>query len=263
MFGLVFFGALILAVIWWKQSDRKKQAAAPLPANIPGILEQEVAYYRSLPENDRPRFITEVEDFLRETRITPVGTEITDADRILVAASAVIPIFGFPEWHYSNLTDVLIYNDSFDQEFDTKSRDRNILGMVGSGVMNHKMILSKQALREGFSNKTDKHNTAIHEFVHLLDKADGAVDGVPEALLSKQYSLPWLKLIHRKIQEIKEDESDINPYGATSQTEFFAVAAEYFFERPALLKSKHPKLYEMLEKIFKQAPPTRISGSKQ
>jgi Mlc titration factor MtfA (ptsG expression regulator) len=34
------------------------------------------------------------------------------------------------------------------------------------------------------------------------------------------------------ITEIKKGESDINIYGATSKTEFFAIAAEYFFERP-------------------------------
>ncbi|MES2764122.1 MAG: zinc-dependent peptidase, partial [Bacteroidota bacterium] len=37
-----------------------------------------------------------------------------------------------------------------------------------------------------------------------------------------------------------------------SQTEFFAVASEYFFERPELLKSKHPELYALMEQIFKQ-----------
>ncbi|HEY8396330.1 MAG TPA: zinc-dependent peptidase, partial [Flavihumibacter sp.] len=78
-----------------------------------------------------------------------------------------------------------------------------------------------------------------------------------------QYTIPWLDLIHRKMQEIREDESDINPYGATSQTEFFAVAAEYFFERPDLLKTKHPKLYRMMEKIFRQEPSVAISKSKQ
>lgn len=254
---------MILAIYYWKQSDKKKLSAVVLPADLYNILEKEVTYFRSLKEEDRTRFIDEVRQFLSVTRITPVGTTIEDSDRALVAASAVIPIFGFPEWHYTNLTDVLIYDDYFDQEFDTKSKDRNIMGMVGSGPMNHKMILSKSALREGFSNKTDKQNTAIHEFVHLLDKADGAVDGIPEALLAKQYTLPWLDLIHRKMAEIKDDESDINPYGATSKTEFFAVAAEYFFERPDLLRTKHPKLYSMMEKIFQQSPPTSIAKSTQ
>lgn len=263
MFGLIIFAAIIIALLLSRFATRKKIASFNLPPDTSEILEKEVAYFRALDETERTRFMDEVKQFLSVTRISAIGTEIDDTDRLLVAASAVIPIFGFPEWHYSNLTDVLIYDDYFDQEFDTKSKDRNIMGMVGSGSMNHKMILSKSALRMGFANKTDKNNTAIHEFVHLLDKADGSVDGLPAALLDRQFTIPWLDLIHRKMQEIKEDESDINPYGATSQTEFFAVAAEYFFERPDLLKTKHPKLYGMMEKIFKQEPSVVISKSKR
>ena len=47
---------------------------------------------------------------------------------------------------------------------------------------------------------------------------------------------------------------DINPYGMTSRVEFFAVLGEYFFERPALLKQKHPEIFNLLEEIFDQDP---------
>lgn len=50
------------------------------------------------------------------------------------------------------------------------------------------------------------------------------------------------------------DSSDINPYGATSNAEFFAVASEYFFERPDLLQEKHPELHELLSQVFRQKP---------
>ena len=106
-------------------------------------------------------------------------------------------------------------------------------------------------MRNGFRNETDKKNTAIHEFVHLIDKSDGVIDGVPELLLSKQYAIPWIDLIKQEIDKIYEGRSDINPYGATNKSEFFAVISEYFFERPQLLQSKHPELYEMLEMIFR------------
>ena len=56
------------------------------------------------------------------------------------------------------------------------------------------------------------------------------------------------------MEEINNNKSDIRNYGGTSKTEFFAVASEYFFERPDLLKRKHPDLHEMLEKCFRQAP---------
>ncbi len=91
------------------------------------------------------------------------------------------------------------------------------------------MILSRKALHHGFSNKTDKGNTAIHEFIHLLDKADGVVDGIPNALLDKQYTIPYLQLVHKKMEEINNDKSDIRNYGGTSQTEFFSSGWRILF----------------------------------
>ena len=122
--------------------------------------------------------------------------------------------------------------------------------MVGTGQFENHMILSRKALHFGFNNKTDKGNTAIHEFVHLLDKMDGEVDGVPEQLLGKENIVPWLDMMHTEMEAINNDASDIRKYGGTSKIEFFAVAAEYFFERPDLFKRKHPGLYKMLEVCF-------------
>jgi Mlc titration factor MtfA (ptsG expression regulator) len=34
--------------------------------------------------------------------------------------------------------------------------------------------------------------------------------------------------------------------------EFFAVASEFFFERPDELRLEQPKLYHLLKKIFRQ-----------
>jgi hypothetical protein len=140
----------------------------------------------------------------------------------------------------------------FNEKFETEGEERRVSGMVGNGPMEGVMILSQKALRLGFQNETDKKNTAIHEFVHLIDKVDGTVDGIPALLMEKQYAIPWLDFISKKIEEIHEGKSDINPYGGTNRAEFFSVVSEYFFERPKLLKRKHPELYKLLEGIFKQ-----------
>lgn len=118
--------------------------------------------------------------------------------------------------------------------------------------MNGKMILSQEALRHGFANTSDKKNTAIHEFTHLIDQQDGTIDGVPSALLDYENRAPWMDYMDKKLDEVYEGDSDINPYGGTNRSEFFSVTSEYFFERPKLLQKKHPELYDLLEKIFQQ-----------
>jgi Mlc titration factor MtfA (ptsG expression regulator) len=249
---LIFSIAFILYVN--SKIKKRKPVVAPPIKTIQTILGKEVQYFSKLSTSEKLRFTNEVNDFLKGVRITGVGTDVTEVDQVLVAASGIIPIFAFPNWKYPNLNEVLIYSDDFNEAFEQhgNAANRKIMGMVGDGAMNRIMILSKSALRAGFSNKTDKENTAIHEFVHLMDKTDGAIDGIPELLLGKAYVKPWLELMLKEIAAIKKNKSDINPYGTTNQAEFFAVAAEYFFERPQLFQEKHPELYAMLEKIFRQ-----------
>ncbi len=186
--------------------------------------------------------------------IEGVGLEITDLDRVLVASSAVIPVFALGDWEYPNLTNVILYPDTFDKEYQFEGDKRNIMGMVGTGYMNGQMLLSRSALHKGFSSASGAQNTAIHEFVHLVDKTDGATDGVPEHLMQHAYAEPWLKLMHQEMRRIREGKSDIDPYALTNEAEFFAVAAEYFFEKPGRFEQRHPELYLQLSQIFRQVP---------
>lgn len=108
--------------------------------------------------------------------------------------------------------------------------------MVGTGRLENQMILSRKALRQGFSPENRGNNTAIHEFVHLIDKMDGKTDGIPERLIEHAYSIPWLKVIHQEMEKINTNSSDIRSYGGTNEAEFLAVASEYFFEKPSQMQ---------------------------
>ncbi len=216
------------------------------------LLGENVDFYIRLDGAKKQFFEQKIVAFLASVKIEGVGLEITPLDKLLVASSAVIPIFGFNNWEYKNLTNVLMYPDTFNKDFQFEGAERNIMGMVGTGYMNGQMILSQPALRHGFSKSAGKGNTGIHEFVHLLDKSDGATDGIPENLLAHEYVLPWLKMMHEEMGKIEANKSDINPYAITNEAEFFAVVSEYFFEEPKILKDKHPALYERLSKIFSQ-----------
>lgn len=253
LFGLIMIG-LILFLYFKNMYSRRKLKKNAVPTDYQVLLQEHVRYYQQLSPADKTRFEAMLQRFLRRTHIEGVGVVVEPLDRVLVAASAIIPIFGFKDWEYFNLTNVILYPDTFDSTYQYEGNNRNILGMVGTGPLNGQMILSRSALREGFSNVTDKNNTAIHEFVHLLDKTDGIIDGLPTKLMEHSYSIPWMKLVHQTIQEISAGHTDINPYAAFNEAEFFAVISEYFFERPDLLAEKHPELYEMLTKIFRQDP---------
>ena len=252
IFGIA---VLLLGGLIWHYRQQSQPVITSASTNYHDLLQQHVAYYRALSDEKKQDFENRVTHFLNHTRIEGVGTTVDDLDRILVASSAVITIFGFKDWSFYRLTTVLLYDDHFNADFETAGKGRNILGMVGEGgALQSTMALSKPALHEGFANESSKENTGIHEFVHLLDKADGSTDGAPEYLLDRSHIKPWLQLIRASIGDIKANRSDIDPYGITNEAEFFAVVSEYFFKRPDLLKEKHPELFARLEEIFQQRP---------
>jgi Mlc titration factor MtfA (ptsG expression regulator) len=211
-----------------------------------------VDFYRSLNRDDQHLFNQRIVLFLGTTTIDASQGEVTDFDRLLVASSAIIPVWSFPEWHYFNLKAVHLLPASFNEKFQCGQSDSQITGMVGTGPMAGKMALSKPALYQGFTNSRDKQNVGIHEFVHLIDMSDGECDGYPERLKACSFSIPWFELVGRKINDIENKKSNIRQYGSTNRSEFFAVASEYFFERPRMLEKKHPKLYSSLSKFYRQ-----------
>ena len=242
---------LIIIIILFVFRMRSAKETILLPENYRELLTDYVKFYRQLDEEGKKMFEKRVEHFLSTVQITGVNAIAEDIDRLLIAAGAIIPVYAIPDWQYINLHEVLLYPGAFNEDFDQGGSDRHISGMVGTGAMQHVMIITKWQLRQGFINNNDAHNTAIHEFVHLIDKMDGTMDGVPEIILERKYIDRWKKIMDSTIWEMKNDGSDINIYGATNQTEFFAVVSEYFFEQPDLLKVNHPELYEMLGRIYK------------
>ena len=246
---LLVLTLFIVVFIFYKRPKKK----VILPGNYKKLLNAHVAYYSRLSKEDKRRFEDKIKDFLGYVRIDGIETTVTDLDKLLVASSAVIPVFGFNKWKYNNLRNVLLYPGSFNRdEFLAGGFKKNTLGMIGNGPMQRAMILSKPALYYGFSPHQPKQNTGIHEFVHLLDKEDGDVDGLPEALLNRKFNQKWIDLVNKNMYEIQTGQSDIDHYASANRAEFFAVTAEYFFNCPQLFKENHPDFYEMMALIFNQ-----------
>jgi len=251
---MIYFIILILAIfllIYFSSGKTKSIKNGIDELSYTKLLNSEVGFYQNLSQVEKTNFERRVIEFLKEVHIEGVGTQITELDRVLIASSAIIPVFGFAGWKYKNLSNVILYPNTFNKEFQFEGNsNRNILGMVGGGFMNGQMLLSRAALYNGFSKSLGQENAAIHEFVHLLDKSDGETDGIPENLMAHEYSIPWLKMMQEEMNKIERGKSDINPYALTNEAEFFAVTSEYFFSKPEKFQDKHPELYEQLSRIF-------------
>lgn len=248
--GILGFGVIVLIILFVFRIGVVKEVIL-LPENYRELLTDYVKFYRQLNDEAKVQFEKRVEHFLSAVKITGVNAVVEDLDKLLIASGAIIPVFEITDWQYINLHEVLLYPGAFNEDFDQAGSDRPIGGMVGTGAMQNVMIINKWQLRQGFINDHDAHNTAIHEFVHLIDKMDGTMDGVPEIILERKYVSQWKTMMDTTIGQMKMYASDIDLYGATNPVEFFAVISEYFFEQPERLKTNHPELHEMLQRIYK------------
>jgi Mlc titration factor MtfA (ptsG expression regulator) len=247
-------GLLLVPLVYWllrrRVWRRLRVMQTEFPPDWEAILRSRVAFYQALNEEERQRFRQMVLVFLDEIRITGIRTDVDDTCRVLVAASAAIPVFGFHDWEYRRLGEVLIYPDSFGEKYETTgSAERNILGMVGTGHLRGVMILSKPDLLAGFANPKDKQNVGIHEFAHLVEEGE-AEDGLPPEV-PPEVVRQWVAYVGRELTH-PSNRKDINRYAYTNEHEFFAVLAEYFFESPETLRQKDPQLYQMLRDLFHQ-----------
>ncbi len=221
------------------------------PASWEQVLQSHVAFFRALPAHEKERFRQLVKVFLDEVRITGIQTEVDDTIRVLVAASAAIPIFGFHDWEYHRLGEVLVYPESFGEEYQTTGNaDENILGMVGLKQLRGVMILSKPSLLAGFDTPSTGDNVGIHEFAHLVE-VEEAEHGLPPEVPWPAVK-HWVQYVARELSHPSGNRSSIRGYAYTNEHEFFAVLAEYFFKSPDLLKKRDPELYEMLQEMFHQ-----------
>ena len=63
-------------------------------------------------------------------------------------------------------------------------------------------------------------------------------------------------------QHSRKRRSKIDSYATESDSEFFAVASEYFFEKPRMLTAEYPEVYRLLPRSTGQDTAARMAAGK-
>jgi Mlc titration factor MtfA (ptsG expression regulator) len=229
----------------------RRNTSYQLPDHYKDLLQDYVAFYNELKEDEQKHFHQRLEKFYASVKITGVNAEVEDIDRVLIGVAAIIPVFYIRDWEYVHLKEVLVYPGNFNIDFDQAGNNRSVLGMVGTGALQNVMILSKWELRQNFITPGATRNTAIHEFAHLIDKMDGTFDGIPEILLERKYLVQWNQLMSDIIMRTANGTTDIDVYATTNQTECFAVLCEYYFTQQKRFSDYYPEIARMLQQVFR------------
>ena len=104
-------------------------------------------------------------------------------------------------------------------------------------------------------------SVVIHEFSHLFDGLDGAIDGIPPLPPARVRAWAGACRTCRDRFAAALDEGRVtafDDYADESPAEFFAVASECFFQDPHRLARLEPQLSELLTEAWRQDPRRRV-----
>jgi Mlc titration factor MtfA (ptsG expression regulator) len=272
---LALVGAAIALALWMPRWRLRRALAAPFPPAWDQILERNIGSYRDLPPPLRERLRLLIKQFLHKKHFSgAAGLQITDEVRVTIAAEACLLVLNRPTGVYPTLRYIIVYPTAFivrrGQTDDDGIVDLSPRGVLGESWHKGKVILAWDSVLRGARNFVDGENVVLHEFAHQLDSQDGAADGAP--LLGSEHSYrSWAAVLSEEFEALQKDsfhgrESLLDHYGATNPAEFFAVATETFFERPAQMAEHHAELFETLRAYYRLDPrdwsPVERSGGR-
>lgn len=256
------------------QNERRTDPLAePFPAGWLTTLEREVPFYRRLPrDEDRTQLRSDVFRFVTQKTWTPFDVEIDDRRKVIVAAHACLLLNGRVDLPvYPRTREIIIRSGVFGPRTQSIAPDGRLFesqeSRIGEAWYRGPIVLSWDAVEPLTTVAQPLHNVILHEFAHALDHLDGSSDGTPPLDTRRQLAA-WAEVFTREFQRLRRSADNflptvIDPYGATSAAEFFAVVTEAFFCRPLLLKQEHPELFEEMRQFFQQDPATWGGGGSQ
>ncbi|ALK96516.1 hypothetical protein AB595_13890 [Massilia sp. WF1] len=255
-------GGLLLA--WGLPRWRLRRALGrPLDVRQLAFIESNVVQYRGMPAPLRAQLQDLVKRFLHEkTFVGCAGLEVTEEMRVTIAAQACLLLLNRSTEVYPGLHAVLVYPGAFlvpRKQVDaggvvTETRQ----DLLGESWGDGRVILSWDHVRRAAHAPEGAQNVVLHEFAHQLDSESGSTNGAPLLGSAERYKR-WSETLARDFELLRREtywgyRDVLDPYGASSPAEFFAVATESFFEQPHALAARHAELYAEFQRYFRVDP---------
>ncbi len=191
------------------------------------------------------------------------GLTLTDEIKVVVAGHACLLILNLPHDYYAKVESILIYPSTVKlppRGGGVFTRGpliaRTEVPIVGQAFMHGTVMLVWDEVKRNTTHPRGGHNVVYHEFAHILDMFDGRADGTP-LLPNRDTYREWAEVCTRVYFDLRKKmkmgkKTFLNRYAATNEAEFFAVATEYFFNKPMKMEERRPELYEVLKKFYRQ-----------
>ncbi|MDP4116037.1 MAG: zinc-dependent peptidase [Bacteroidota bacterium] len=244
---------------WLRKNSRQQIIKKGFPADWLEIIENNVRFYNLLPASLKEELQQLVQIFLAEKFFEGcAGLLITDEIKLTIAAQACILLLGQDHDIYPKLRTILVYPTAYFAPETHYLKDGTMIESIqfrfGESWARGQVVLAWDEIKQDTLDINDGQNLVYHEFAHQLDHEYGIIDSIPDLLQRTSY-VTWARIISNEYDRLVSDimnnrQTLLNEYGATNQAEFFAVATEYYFEKPIELKKLHPDLYDQLKDFY-------------
>lgn len=198
------------------------------------------------------------------------GMVITDNMAVAIAAQACLPVLQIGLGWYDDFVGIVVHPG----QMLARREQTDAAGVVhrysevlaGEAMERGPVTLSWQDVASAGATAGRGYNVVIHEFVHKIDMRDGTADGCPP-LPSRAARGVWHDTMQTAYDGFREkvavaerfggEPPWLDPYGATSPAEFFAVASEAYFVNRLRFTEDFAALTALFDQFFKvNAPPT-------
>ncbi len=173
--------------------------------------------------------------------------KLTRAMKAIISCAAAQLLLYLPSEGLSYYKRIIVYPDYYNSLI-TQRRHK---GEVNPGL--HTIVFSWRGIVEGLEQQDDGINLLLHEFAHalwlehkLINHYEVFDSNVVEEF--ERYAANEMQSLAAHSQHF------FRKYAFSNIEEFFAVAVENFFERPALFQEAQPELYLILVRLFNQDP---------
>ena len=254
---------------WWQRLRQRSEERALQRRAIPDDLWQlTLARYPFLARRD-------VADLAELRRLCSLfldskefsgahGLQVSDDMAVAIAAQACLPVLRLGLRPYDGFVGIVVHPDEVQVRREFVDDDGVVHEyddvLAGEAMEGGPVMLSWSDVSAAGESADWGYNVVVHEFAHVLDMGDGLADGIPplpgdaersrwEAVLMADYEAFCARV------DAGED-TVLDPYGAESPEEFFAVASEAFFVAPMDMRDEHPALYTLLADYYRQQPAT-------
>jgi MtfA peptidase len=205
------------------------------------------AYFRSLPRHQQEKFVQRTVSFMFNKRFTYKGIEADDRMPLLISAAAVQITFGLNKYHLDHFKDIFVYREDYQYGL----YNQPFMGHVSADGIH----LTWNNFMKGYENYSDAENVGIHEMAHALaydNFMSGELGGDADF---KERFTDFSAIARPLFNEMQQGKNNLlNSYAATNYHEFWAVAVETFFEKPAGMKAELEELYAAMCWLLNQDP---------